>query len=591
MQPLKCLLAQPALVLLGLVSFLATQVSPAALEPLSLLAKRQAGNSTGFTPIVGDPARVVSRQSITTLKDQFPDRYNILLLAWHSVAARVEANDTSYYQVAGIHGRPYQPWQYPDSATENPFYGYCTHASVLFMTWHRPYLVLFEQLLRQEALVIANRFDNSSRTQWLTAANNVRLPYWDWASKGVEARIPSILIDESVPVTRPGPDGAPQSTSIPNPLRSYRFLQDHSDWGVGEETVRRDSGQFDFGESTRDATYQALRLATYNDYQSNAEGIHGGVHVDVGGGMSFVSVSAFDPIFWLHHSNVDRLWAMWQATHPGVYLQPEPGSPTFALSGDGQDTITTPLYPFRNANGQEWNSDQIKRAEDIFTYGYAYPEVPQGRSTESLRRFTCRQINRLYGEPQTSDRKVAASFRGLASGAARVPNARREWTANVLFKPSELRGPHRIRFYLGNELVGRLGVFTDDKPDAGGDRQANFTVPLTRGLVDRNIALRAEEAAPALSGDLRWEIEKVGGGNVALESVPSLKVIVSSAIVDLGNDPEELPTVSNVLTHFAPTAGKTGGLQRAEPAPIGEKAPERLDTPTLEVAPAPVGVE
>ena len=101
MQPLKCLLAQPALVLLGLVSFLATQVSPAALEPLSLLAKRQAGNSTGFTPIVGDPARVVSRQSITTLKDQFPDRYNILLLAWHSVAARVEANDTSYYQVAG----------------------------------------------------------------------------------------------------------------------------------------------------------------------------------------------------------------------------------------------------------------------------------------------------------------------------------------------------------------------------------------------------------------------------------------------------------------------------------------------------------
>ena len=83
----------------------------------------------------------------------------------------------------------------------------------------------------------------------------------------------------------------------------------------------------------------------------------------------------------------------------------------------------------------------------------------------------------------------------------------------------------------------------------------------------------------------------MGGGNVALESVPSLKVIVSSAIVDLGNDPEELPTVSNVLTHFAPTAGKTGGLQRAEPAPIGEKAPERLDTPTLEVAPAPVGVE
>ena len=353
-------------------------------------------------------------------------------------------------------------------------------------------------------------------------------------------------------MTQPGTYGAPQSTSIPNPLRSYRFLQDHSDWGVGDETVRRDSGQFDFGESTREATYQTLRLKSYNDYQANAEGIHGGVHVDVGGGMSFVSVSAFDPIFWLHHCNVDRLWAMWQATHPGVYLQPEPGSPTFALSGNGDDTITTPLYPFRNANGREWNSDQIKRAEDIFTYGYSYPEVPQGRSTNALRRFTNRRINRLYGESptdngegKTSNRKVAASFKGLASGAAKgtqpptmvmavgpslpfrrrslpgcwtylpdisllsVPNARREWTANVLFKPSEIRGPHRIRFYIGSDLVGRLGIFTDDKPGAGGKRRMNFTLPLTPGLVNKDIALRAEEAAPALSKDLRWEIVKV----------------------------------------------------------------------------------
>ena len=101
MQPLKCLLAQPALVLLGLVSFLATQASSAALYPPYPLVKRQAGNSTGFTPIVGDPTRVVTRHSITTLKDRFPDRYNMLVLAWQQVAARVEANDTSYYQLAG----------------------------------------------------------------------------------------------------------------------------------------------------------------------------------------------------------------------------------------------------------------------------------------------------------------------------------------------------------------------------------------------------------------------------------------------------------------------------------------------------------
>ena len=43
----------------------------------------------------------------------------------------------------------------------------------------------------------------------------------------------------------------------------------------------------------------------------------------------------------------------------------------------------------------------------------------------------------------------------------------------------------------------------------------------------------------------------------------------NSTIIDLGNNPEELPTVSNVLIHFALTAGKAGGLQPTEPAPIG----------------------
>ena len=28
--------------------------------------------------------------------------------------------------------------------------------------------------------------------------------------------------------------------------------------------------------------------------------------------MSTLGYSAFDPIFYLHHSNVDRLWAVWQ---------------------------------------------------------------------------------------------------------------------------------------------------------------------------------------------------------------------------------------------------------------------------------------
>ena len=53
----------------------------------------------------------------------------------------------SFFGVAGIHGLPFTPW---DGATSKPFDpnvqwgGYCTHGSVLFPTWHRPYVMLYE---------------------------------------------------------------------------------------------------------------------------------------------------------------------------------------------------------------------------------------------------------------------------------------------------------------------------------------------------------------------------------------------------------------------------------------------------------------
>ena len=51
----------------------------------------------------------------------------------------------SFFQVGGIHGLPYVVW---DGATGDPsnseWSGYCTHGSVVFPTWHRPYVMLYE---------------------------------------------------------------------------------------------------------------------------------------------------------------------------------------------------------------------------------------------------------------------------------------------------------------------------------------------------------------------------------------------------------------------------------------------------------------
>jgi tyrosinase len=35
--------------------------------------------------------------------------------------------------------------------------------------------------------------------------------------------------------------------------------------------------------------------------------------------MTHVPVAAFDPIFWVHHCNVDRLLAIWQTLFPTVF--------------------------------------------------------------------------------------------------------------------------------------------------------------------------------------------------------------------------------------------------------------------------------
>lgn len=56
---------------------------------------------------------------------------------------------------SGIHGRPFQSWD-DVNGSGNPNTGYCTHGSVLFPTWHRPYLAVYEVCSR---LFLPNSLD------------------------------------------------------------------------------------------------------------------------------------------------------------------------------------------------------------------------------------------------------------------------------------------------------------------------------------------------------------------------------------------------------------------------------------------------
>ena len=71
----------------------------------------------------------------------------------------------------------------------------------------------------------------------------------------------------------------------------------------------------------------AMAMGTFPSFQATLEGVvHGSVHNAVGGDMATASSPA-DPLFWLHHANLDRLWSEWQVTHAGQ----NPGNPNEVL--------------------------------------------------------------------------------------------------------------------------------------------------------------------------------------------------------------------------------------------------------------------
>lgn len=563
----------------------------------SALKTRQTNGT--FTPVVGCGG-VVDRRGVDELQTNNPDVFNMLILALQEVQNVPENDDLSWYQISGIHGYPYVPWQEdPSFIPANPNRGYCTHSSAIFTTWHRPYLLLLEQQLCDKARSIAQEFQGDDATRYQAAAEEVRLPYWDWSSMDTQSRIPAALKQESISINAP----TGQAT-IPNPLFSYRFLSPQTvDSRLGTQTTRSPNDDQLFGsfDSRRQSTLNLFTNSVYNQFSNDLENIHNTIHVQVGGDMVWVAQSAFDPIFFLHHTNVDRLTAMYQASHPGVTLMSRRRSPTIALGGPGPDDLNTPLFPFRHPDWAQWTSNDVANAESIFTYGYSYPEVPQGLSTQDLQAFTTERVNELYA-PQSGSAlpALARLFLGNESGILdsklnsctssstcsgantifTVPTARLEWAVNCQVLSTELTGSHRIRFFIGAEqsndnLAGVAAIFANPTtPLSTPNDQINASIPLTATLLEKHVGLNPNQTVPYLQAQLNWVVERRtddGTGFIAIKTtdLTSLVVSVVSNAAHYPADKSQLPTKGIPVTYYEPTQGKAGGLQPGENPTIG----------------------
>lgn len=155
-----------------------------------------------------------------------------------------------------------------------------------FLPWHRMQLYYFEQIVRAAC-----------------GDNSFVMPYWNYLASPQEGVLPAPFRNPSSPLYNP--DRRPPG---------------HPGTGVNNGEWVPDA----------DVNYDCLGLPDYyltsetppNFSSSINNNPHGIMHDQIGNqfatdnlnaGMSFIPTAAGDPIFFLHHCNIDRLWASWNA--------------------------------------------------------------------------------------------------------------------------------------------------------------------------------------------------------------------------------------------------------------------------------------
>jgi tyrosinase len=207
-------------------------------------------------------ATLSMRQSVTKLTAQ---QLADLRRAFSAAMKITDNRGFSYF--AGWHGQPFD---------------WCWHHHPLFLPWHRQYLYYFELAL--QGLV-----------------PGITLPWWDWT---VLDGIPPAYTEDSAP-------------GGPNPLlvREVTIYQSAS----SQPAPPRQPGQ---APSVPQLPYdsqwrQAMQATSFLEFSQRVEAIHDDVHVWVGGIMSDITWAAYDPLFYTHHTMIDRAWRIWQHQNPG----------------------------------------------------------------------------------------------------------------------------------------------------------------------------------------------------------------------------------------------------------------------------------
>ena len=216
---------------------------------------------------------------------------------------------TSWIYQANMHGFPTNNAICPVVGTPQPAWSTCQHGSFFFLAWHRMYLYYFERILRASVRKAINN-----------PTYEFNLPFWNYEN-------PSLR-------TLPAPFRIPANTAT----NSLYVQQRTSNCNNGQACISASTasdtvamGLIPFCSGPGGTAGAGCKTGISSDesfggafvpapvHSGNGPGEleiqpHGAVHNAVGGStgwMSYFTCAARDPIFWLHHANIDRLWQVW----------------------------------------------------------------------------------------------------------------------------------------------------------------------------------------------------------------------------------------------------------------------------------------
>lgn len=222
---------------------------------------------------------------------------------------------------------------------------------------------------------------------------------------------------------------------------------------------------------------------------------------------------------WLVHTNVDRLFAIWQAIHPDVYMLPQiDGEGTFTIPIKSTDEESTPLAPFTAGDEQTYTSTSSRYLK---YFGYSYPEIKDWAfsTPAELTANVTAQVNALYNPGGINNRKARRSHAG-GIGARRSglgPDQIREWTVVAKVPVSAIGESFVVGVFVGpppadSEQWGTAPNLVGIMPIARPTGQGGIGVEFSLDDYLKNAGVDGEDVAASaayLTEHLQWDVRKV----------------------------------------------------------------------------------